>query len=326
MSDFDLISIGDSTIDVFLEVDGGHVMNTPGQDAQFCVESGSKIGVKKKTRIAAVGNSANNAIGSSRLGLRTAIYTHIGGDADGREMLEVFKSEGVATDFIRVDEGKGSNFSSVINYGPERVIFVFHEHRDYQLPEFPKVPWVYYSSSAEGHEVLHGAVNKYIKESGAKLGFNPGTYQLKEGLEGEKLIFEVTEVLLLNREEAQKLVGGDKADTKRLLNELRSHGPKTVIITDARNGAFAYDGNQYLHCGIPEESPVVERTGAGDAFSTGTVAALSKGLTLSEAMVWGTLNSTSVVLYIGAREGLLTPARMAEMKEKWGSSFEVKEF
>ena len=119
MNEIEFVSIGDSTIDVFLEVDGGHVATSDGENPQFCVESGSKIGVKKKTRIAAVGNSANNAIGSSRLGLKTAIYTHIGDDADGREMMEVFKSEGVVTDFINFDPGKGSNFSTVINYGAE---------------------------------------------------------------------------------------------------------------------------------------------------------------------------------------------------------------
>jgi ribokinase len=141
-------------------------------------------------------------------------------------------------------------------------------------------------------------------------------------------VLEVVHVLLLNREEAHKLVGGDKNDTKALQQKLHERGPKKVIITDARNGTFAYDSenDQYLWAGIPEESPVVERTGAGDAFSTGCISALAKGMELSEALVWGTLSSTSVVQYIGAREGLLTPQKMAEMKEKWVKDFEVKEF
>lgn len=245
-----------------------------------------------------------------------------------RKCSRFFKSEGVSTDLISVDKGKGSNFSTVINYGAERVIFVFHEHREYKLPELPKTPWVYYSSSAAGHEVLHGAINNHIKQSGAKLGFNPGTFQLHEGVEGMKEILEVVHVLLLNREEAHRLVGGNKGDTKNLQQKLHELGPKIVIITDARNGTFAYDSidNVYLHAGIPEESPVVERTGAGDAFSTGSIAALGNGKDLSEALIWGTLSSTSVVQFIGAREGLLTQDRMEEIKQKWGNQFEVKEF
>lgn len=318
---FDMISIGDSTIDVFMEIEDFKVENDI-----LKLESGSKIGVKKKTRIAAVGNSANQAIGSSRLGLKTSIYTHVGEDPDGKEMMSIFRDEGVGIDYVSIDAGKASNFSSVINYGPERVIFVFHEHRDYDLPKLPPSRWAYYSSSSAGHDVLHKQIPEYIREHNVKLGFNPGTFQIKEGLEGIGPILEVCEVLLLNREEAHHLVGGDKEDTKHLINSLRDKGPKTVVITDARNGTFACDGEKYLWCGIPKDSPVVERTGAGDAFSTGSIAALAKGEELSEALIWGTLSSTSVVQYIGAREGLLTPEGMEEMKNKWGKDFEVKEF
>ena len=124
------------------------------------------------------------------------------------------------------------------------------------------------------------------------------------------------------------MVGGDEADTKNLQLKLHEYGPKTVIITDARAGTFAFESatGKHIWAGIPEESPVVERTGAGDAFSTGIIAALIKNKPLEEAFVWGTMSSTSVVQFIGAREGLLTPDGMKDMTEKWRSSFEVKEF
>lgn len=326
-SDYDMISIGDSTIDVFLEIDDWKILEDPDtKEKMLAIESGAKIGVNKKTRIAAVGNSANQAIGSARLGLKTGIYTHVGGDSDGKDMLEVFKAENVSTDFITIDKDQNSNFSTVVNYSGERVIFVFHEHREYNLPTFPKSKWVYYSSMSKGHDILHKQIPDYIKSSGAKLGYNPGTFQLKEGITGEASILEVTEVLILNREEAHHLVGGDKSDTKKLLNLLYDHGPKKVIITDARAGTFAFDGTQYLKCGIPEESPVVERTGCGDAFSTGLLAGLSYGKDLSEALIWGTLNSTSVVQFIGAREGLLTQKGIEEFGQKWRDSFKVENF
>lgn len=324
---YDLISIGDSTIDVFMEIEDYRGLVQDGKK-YLGLDHGAKIGVKKMTRIAAVGNSANNAIGSSRLGLKTAIYTHVGSDPSGQEMVAIFKEEGVSTDFVHIDEGKKSNFSSVINYGAERVIFVYHEHRDYNLPELPPSKWVYYSSSSEGHDILHEQIPSYIQKSGAKLGFNPGTFQLKEGLLGIAPILKATYVLILNRQEAHGLVGGDEADTKNLQQKLHETGPKVVIITDARNGTFAFDSEsgRYLHAGIPEDSPVVERTGAGDAFSTGSIAAMVKGQGLAEALVWGTLSSTSVVQHIGAREGLLTPEGMEEMKQRWAGDFEVKEF
>lgn len=323
----DLISVGDSTIDVFQEIhEASAICTIDPEKCWFCVNYASKIAVDKLTRIAAVGNCANNAIGSSRLGLKTAIYTHVGDDADGEEMIEIIKKEGVVPEFIHIDEGKKSNFSSVVNFKGERVIFVYHEEREYRLPDLPASTWVYYTSAGKGHQQLNSQVVEHIRKHEVRLGYNPGTHQLATGIDEVKKLLEVCEALLLNREEAHSLVGGEVSDTKGLLDALRKYGAKTVVITDARNGSFATDGQKYLHCGIPEESPVIERTGVGDAYSTGFIAALVRGKSIQEAMVDATLNSTSVVQYIGAREGLLTPEGLEEMRKKWGNSFEVKEF
>lgn len=323
---FDIISIGDSTIDVFLEIhDANAVCSIDSEKCWFCVNYADKIAVDKLTRVPAVGNSASNSIGSVRLGLKAAIYTHLGDDKDGEESRQIFEKEDVATDFIRTDKGKRTNFSSVINFQGERVIFVYHVEREYRLPDLPSTSWVYYSSVGKGHEVLNGQLIDYIKRTEARLGYNPGTYQLKTGIDEIKKVLEVCETLILNREEAHQLVGGEVQDTKNLLKSLRDHGAKTVVITDARNGSYLSDGEKYLHCGIPEESPVVERTGVGDAYSTGFIAALIKGSSVDEAMIQATLNSTSVIQYIGAREGLLTLEGVEKVREKWGNSFRVTE-
>lgn len=327
MAEFDIISIGDSTIDVFQEIhEANAVCNIDSEKCWFCVNYADKIAIEKLTRVPAVGNSASNSIGSVRLGLRAAIYTHLGDDKDGEESRQVFEKERVATDFIKIDEGKRTNFSSVINFQGERVIFVYHVEREYSLPSLPSTSWVYYSSVGKGHEVLNQQIIDYIRRTEARLGYNPGTHQLKTGIEEVGKVLEVCEALILNREEAHGLVGGEISDTKNLLKSLREHGAKTVVVTDARNGSYFYDGERFLHCGIPEKSPVVERTGVGDAYSTGFIAALIKGKSVEEAMLQATLNSTSVLQYIGAREGLLTPEGVEKMREKWGNSFEVVKF
>lgn len=322
MDQFDLISIGDSTIDIFMEVDveDAHAVCTLDNDrCVVCFNYGSKVPVKKMTRVAAVGNAANNAIGSSRLNLKTAIYTVIGSDRDSEEMKKIFENEGVDTSFMVMESAKRSNLSFVLNYGAERTIFVYHEDRNYNLPDLPNSKWIYYTSVAKGHEVLHKQIPEHIKRSGAKLGFNPGSYQLREGLEALRPVLEVTEALLVNREEAHFLVGGEVEGTKGLIAKLKERIPGIVVITDGRNGSFAsFDGREVWHVGIPEDSPVLERTGAGDAYSTGFLAGLIEGKELPEAMVWGTMNATSVIQYIGAREGLLTPSKMQEFIEKYG--------
>lgn len=334
-SKYDIISIGDTTLDVFLEVDLADAKGRCELDNEKCLVCfpyGSKVPVKKMASVPAVGNAANNAIGSSRLGLKTAIYTVIGSDRDSEDHKKVFEDEGVDTQFVVMEKDARSNFSTVINYGAERTIFVYHEDRKYDLPELPPSKWVYYTSVAKGHDILHKQVPEYIKKSGAKLGFNPGSYQLLEGIEVLKPILEVTDVLLLNSEEAHRLVGGDPSagsgqaeDIKGLIRELRKYGTKTVVITDGRSGSFAsFDGREFWHVGVPQDSPVVERTGAGDAYSTGFLAAQIMDKDLPECMIWGTMNSTSVVQYIGAREGLLTQEGISKFIEKYGGEVRPK--
>lgn len=320
MEEFDLISIGDSTVDLFMEVDveDAHTVCTLDNDrCVVCFNYGSKVPVKKLSRISAVGNAANNAIGASRLGLKTAIYTVIGSDGDSQEMKKIFGEEGVDTTYVVMESGKRSNLSVVLNYNSERTIFVYHEDRKYNLPQLANTRWVYYTSVAKGHDILHKQVPEFIKKTEAKLAFNPGSYQLREGISTLVPILQITEVLLLNREEAHFLIGGEIEDTKRLIAKLKEKGPQIVVLTDGKNGSFAsFDGREVWQVGIPG-SPVLEMTGAGDAYSTGFLAALAQGKELPEAMVWGTMNATSVIQYIGAREGLLTPQKMQEFISKY---------
>ncbi len=319
---FDLISIGDSTLDIFLEINPQDANGVCKLDNEKCVvelEYGAKIPVNKLTRVAAVGNAANNACGSSRLGLKTAIYTVTGSDSDSLESKQIFEQEGVDTSLMVLEDGKRSNFSAVINYSAERNIFVYHEERVYDISGLPRADWIYFTSVGKGHEVLHKQIPNYVKTYGVKLGYNPGSHELREGLEILKPVLAVTEVLIVNREEALMLVGGDINDIKALISKLYETGPKIVVITDGRGGSYVSpDGREVWFAGIPEQSPVIERTGCGDAYSTGFLAALVQKLPLPDAMIWGTMNATSVIQYIGAREGLLTRRGIDEFKAKYG--------
>ena len=316
---FDIVSIGDSTIDVFLDIDPQDTESVCKLDEQQCLIAfgyGSKVPVKAMHRVPGVGNAANLSMGISRLGLKTAIYTVIGDDKDSQEIKQVFEQEGVDTSLVVMEKNKRSNFSAVLNYSGERTIFVYHEDRTYKLPKM-ETNWLYLSSVAKDHQGLHDEVLEFVETSKTKLGFNPGSYQLRDGLEKLRPLFEVTEALILNREEAHLLVGGDIENIKELLKKLKDTGPKVVVITDGRGGSFAtLDGREVWHVGIPEETPVVERTGAGDAYSTAFLAATIKGRDLPNAMQEGTMNSTSVVQFVGAREGLLTNRGMEEHLEK----------
>ncbi|MCX6797022.1 MAG: carbohydrate kinase family protein [Candidatus Doudnabacteria bacterium] len=299
----DIISIGDATIDTFLfvrELD----IREEGGSKKAVMNWGDKLPVDKLYRTVA-GNAANFAVGSSRLGLNAAFYSVLAHDTGGREIVHKMEKEGVSTRYIIKNDKHGTNASTVLSYKGERTIFVYHEHRKYDLPNFTRADWVYLTSMGEGFKKIYKDLASYIDKYDVKVGFNPGTFQLRVGPEAHKEILERTDVLSLNMEEAQSWVGEDLRDPEELCKRLTKLGPKAIALTDGRRGAYSYSDEGFYYI---EEFPGerIEATGAGDSFTTAYIAALVYGLPHSEALRWGPVNAGSVVRQIGPQAGLLT--------------------
>jgi ribokinase len=308
---FDIISIGDATIDHFLLFHDASVNCSLDKNlCQLCLNYADKLPVDQYIKLVA-GNAANNAVGSSRLGLKTAYYLELGDDEAGRKIKQQLEVEGVDSRYIYLRPDIETNNSFVLSFQGERTIMVYHVKRQYVLPDMAPAEWVYLTSTGHGYEELFPDVIDYVKKNAVKLAYNPGTFQLRgdKNLMAETL--KVCEVVFINIEEAQQILGTTQKNVSTLLSGMRDLGPATVVITDGPKGAYAYDGREYLY--LPEFSiDRVETTGAGDSFATGFVAALQHGNTMSEALRWGSFNASSVVMHIGPQEGLLTKQAMEQ--------------
>ncbi|MBI4599513.1 carbohydrate kinase family protein [Candidatus Uhrbacteria bacterium] len=308
---YDIISIGDTSLDVFLKVsDASLLCSLDKENCWFCLNYTEKVPVAD-IHFTPGGNACNNAVGSSRLGLRTALYTFLGDDDSGRRILSHIKKEGVASDYIRVEKNNPTNYSTVLVYKTDRTILVYHDPRPYNLPRLAPSTWIYLTSLGKGFGKIHDKLIAYLKKDGVKLAFNPGTHQLLAGRKALDPMLKLCDLLILNKEETQTVLGNHdgKMPMKDMLRNLHHLGPDTVVITDGANGAYGYDGAHSYRM-PPMPAKIVERTGAGDAFSTGLLAALARGLHLQEALMWGSANSASVIEQIGPQAGLLTLEQM----------------
>lgn len=326
---YDLLTIGDATVDVFMTpLESETVCELDKKECKICFNYGDKIPVRD-LEFTIGGNAANNAVGASRLGLKDAIVITLGGDTVGDLIVERLIKERVDTTYVLRQPATSSNYSTVINYSGERTIFTYHAPRSYEFPvALPITPWVYLTSMGETFKPFYNHFIDWLKtHPEIKLAFNPGTWQLKAGVEELRGILSLSYIIYVNREEAQGLTsfGDSHGKEKDLLAALSKFGPKICIITDGPEGSLAYDGQRFLKCGIyPQE--VTERTGAGDAFGSGMLSALIKGKTLEEAMLWGTINSASVVSFVGAQKGLLKESEMLEWVERGKNKVKVEEF
>lgn len=310
----DLISIGDATLDTFVRVKEASVMCTVNKEnCLLCFTYADKIPIERLDRTIA-GNAANNAVGAARLGMQAALYSVIGDDKTGQDIMYTMKKEGVELDYLDIERGTESNYSVVLNYKGERTQLVYKVPRKYALPKLRPSAWVYYTEIGSNHSGLERDLVRYIGKTGAKLAYNPGTSHIREGLERMKHILRRTHTLFVNKEEGEKMVG--KFSTmKKLLRALHAEGPKIVVVTDGSRGAYAYDGRHAFQIGV-FPAKVVEMTGAGDSFATAFVAALHHGKSMHDALLWGSANSTSVIGKIGPQAGLLTQDGIKKMLKK----------
>jgi ribokinase len=93
-----------------------------------------------------------------------------------------------------------------------------------------------------------------------------------------------------NESEAEALTGlpvTSVAEAEAAADALLDRGVGAVVITLGSNGALYRDRKRSVHVPVISAGPVVETTGAGDAFNGGFAVALSEGRDLVEAVRFG---------------------------------------
>ncbi len=320
---FDFIAIGDTVIDAFIRLSIGHIQETA-HGRELCIPYGMKVPFDEVYILPAVGNSANASVSAARLGLKSALLTSLGKDEYGNQCLTQLAKENVATDFIQQEEGKKTNYHYVLWQGDDRTILIKHEKFTPVIPDIGSPKWLYLSSLG-GHTLpFHHELIEYVKaHPEIKLAFQPGTFQLGFGAELAEL-YKNTEVVCMNKEEAEELLVSEGAEIKDLLDGLSNMGPKITIVTDGPHGAYMKYDNTYFSMPLyPDLAPPLERTGAGDAFFSTFIGYLAKGYDAPYAMKRAPINSMNVVQHVGAQEGLLTEAALEELLKKAPENYQL---
>ncbi len=310
---FDFIAIGDIVTDAFIKLSDAHVHeNMREHSRELCLRYGDKVPYESVTLTPAVGNSPNAAVAAAKLGLKSALVTNIGADDFGHEDLEALNAAGVATGFVKTQEGKASNYHFVLWYKSERTILIRHEAFTYALPEIGEPKWIYLSSAGKDSLPFHEVVADYLDaHPNIQLAFQPGTFQMQAGYQKMQRLYKRSSILFCNKEEAQRILETKEGDPKKLLIMMHDRGPKSVVITDGPKGLYASDlENAWFMPPYPDPAPPYERTGAGDACSSTITAAIALGQPFEKAITWGPVNSAYVVQKIGAQAGLLTRAEL----------------
>lgn len=332
---FDIITFGSATRDMFVVSKNFQTLRSDdfATGKGLCVPSGSKI-YAEDVIFTTGGGGTNTAATFALQGFKTAFVGKIGDDEGGRAIMEELKNLGINTGMVTKDQRLKTAYSIVLSSpGIERTILVYQgachylgkEEIDWQGL---KAKWFYISGlSGKSAQLFEPLVN-FAYERGIKIAVNPGEAQLEMGIDRLQPLLNKIDIFILNKEEATKLTCLPYNEEREIFKRLDAWIKEIVVMTKGPEGVMVSDGRNIYKAGIPE-SPILDRTGAGDAFGSGFVAGYIQQLASSAprpqaieyAIVLGAANATSTVQQLGAKKGLLK-------KGEWGpwGKVEVKSY
>jgi len=316
----DVVAIGSTTRDAFLKTDFKVVKypNTPTGKA-YLVPLGEKVGIKD-VYFTLGGNAANVSVTFAREGYRTAVFTKVGSDVAGEEVRRRLKKEGVQTKFVSTC-ALPTAYSVLLLQNGERTILSYHGAiNQFSLSginwEELKARWWYVSLPGDSYKLLNKLLTAAEKFN-VSVALNPGFKHLTEGRRELLKSLKRISFLAVNEGEAAKLTGISFKQGTAVFRKLDALTPGIVAVTSGERGVAVSDGRFIYKAGTFKEKEVLDRTGAGDAFSSGFVAGLLrknetckiKGVcdpfNIEYAIRLASANATSVVEHLGATEGVL---------------------
>lgn len=320
---YDIITIGGATQDIFVESDEAKILNIETQSTKqsyLCFDYGAKIELDKLAYDIG-GGASNAAVNLSNLGLKTGIIVKIGNDVISKAVLQRFEERNVDKSMVIQSKKDKTGFSVIlVSYEGDRTVLM---HRganstisidEINWEKVKQSKWVYVASlSGDSNQILDQFA-EFAEENGINMAFNPGTAQIKGGVERLKKVLQQAEILILNRSEASIITGIsnyppeyptiEDENLKEIIYKLKQYGSKVIVITEGKKGAYVFDGKT-LYYAPSFPSKVVSTLGAGDAFASTFVASMIKyDKDIEKSLKMASINSAATVESFGAQTGL----------------------
>ncbi|EAZ93170.1 ribokinase [Crocosphaera chwakensis] len=255
------------------------------------------------------GKGANQAVATAKLGRSTYFVGRVGGDSLGRDLLKRLETFDINTQGVLIDKNTSSGVAmiTVETSGENSIIVISGANGNINESDVIRLEKILLKASLLllQLEIPLKAVEIAAIEA-KKLGV---TVMLDPAPAPEKLpdsLYPLIDIITPNQTEAAKLVGFPLSDTetiKKAAEQLLQKGVKIVIIKLGQKGAFYATENEEGFV-APTVVETIDTVGAGDGFNGGVAAALDRGLSLKEALKWGSVVGALTTTQEGAQTAL----------------------
>jgi ribokinase len=238
------------------------------------------------------GKGSNQAVAAARIGADVTFISKIGRDAFGAIALDTWNKEGITAKVVEMaDQPTGAAFIYVNDATGDNAIII--------------VPGAAGTISAQDVEAAGNVIRRsavfmtqleqpieaarrgleIAKEAGVVTIFNPAP-----AAELDDTIYRLCDYVTPNESEASLLTGvqvTNVEDARKAGDILLAKGVGAALITLGEAGALLHTKTGSTLVPAFKAGPVMETTGAGDAFNGGLAAALARGADAYEAARFG---------------------------------------
>ncbi|MEE2773771.1 MAG: ribokinase [Pseudomonadota bacterium] len=261
------------------------------------------------------GKGSNQAVAAGRMGAQVSIISRLGQDDFAKMALDVWKQSGVkpyvkqsssdytGAAYIFIEESSGDN---AIIIAPGAAAKITPADLQDQTDLISNAD-VFVTQLEQPMEAAMKGL-EIAKSAGVKTILNPApAADLPNGM------LELCDFITPNETETEAITGvsvssiEDAENASRLLVKM---GVGTPIITLGEKGAYLYGHGLVEPFSV---GPVLETTGAGDAFNGGFATALSEGVTALEAVTVGCATAGISVTRAGTAPSMPTRSQVDKL-------------
>ena len=240
-------------------------------------------------RLGPGGKGSNQAVAAARLGARVTFISKVGRDAFGELARHTCAAEGIDARFLYDCADFATGAASIVvqeDRGENAIVVVPGACNQLTAEEIDRAR-AQIASSAVFLTQLEQPIA--LAEHALKLARSLNVTTILNPAPAAALpasIYELCDYLTPNESEAELLTGlpvQTSEQAERAAEALLDRGVKNVIITLGKRGALLKNATVTSHVPAFDAGPVVETTGAGDAFAGGFAVALAEGRNITEA-------------------------------------------
>ncbi|MDD3012962.1 MAG: carbohydrate kinase family protein [Candidatus Gastranaerophilales bacterium] len=339
---FDVVTIGSATQDIFIESDLGKILDLRDPLSSYsmlCFEYGAKIEIDQLAYDIG-GGAVNSAVNFTNLGFKSAPIVKLGNDLNAKAIFNRLEEKNIDKSLVLETDKFKTGFSVILtSFEGDRTVLAHRgANSRLTLDEIPwenikNSKWIYIAPLSGESNLVLDKVAEFAENNGVFMAFNPGTTQIKRGLEDLRKVIYTAEVLVMNKSEAASITGiaetcieskdsedftkkSCSQDINEMLYKLKSYGPKVVVITEGSKGVHCFDGNK-KYFAPPFPSKVLSTLGAGDAFASTFVGGLIKyDWNIEKSIKIASVNAAQIIQNFGAQSGLKNFNELEEILNK----------